>query len=94
MPDTNQISPLRLRVGVFLLFLWWAPFWAAAPVIARWLGIDDTGKVTFAIMAIQTVIGGIGIFVAGKQVSKLVKSMPFKRVPGTIWQLLLHGKVT
>jgi hypothetical protein len=94
MSDTNQVSPIRLRVGVLLIFLWWIPFWAAAPAIARWFGIDDTGKVTFAIMAVQTVIGGIGVVVAGKQVSTVIKSMPFRQVPGTIWKLLLHGKIT
>ena len=27
-------SPLRLRVGVFLILLWIVPFWALAPLIA------------------------------------------------------------
>jgi cobalamin biosynthesis protein CobD/CbiB len=27
-------SPLRLRVGVFLILLWIVPFWALAPLVA------------------------------------------------------------
>jgi hypothetical protein len=30
-------SPLRLRVGVLLIFLWIVPFWALAPNIAHYL---------------------------------------------------------
>jgi hypothetical protein len=93
MQETEQVSPLRLRVGVFFIFLWWVPFWAAAPAIAKYFGIDNTGAVTFIIMAIQTIIGGIGIFIAGKQVSGIIKKLPFKKVPGTIWHVLIHGKM-
>lgn len=93
MQNDQQISPVRLRVGVFLIFLWWVPFWAAAPAIARYIGSEDSGKITFIIMAIQTVIGAIGVVVAGKQVSSIVRKLPFKKVPGTIWHVLLHGKI-
>lgn len=93
MEQNQQVSPARLRVGVFLIFLWWIPFWAAAPAIANYIGTEDTGRITFIIMAIQTVIGAIGIFIAGKQVSSIIKKLPFKKVPGTIWYILIHGKM-
>jgi hypothetical protein len=67
--------------------------WAAAPAIAKWLGNSDTGQVTFCIMAIQTVIGLLGILIAGKQVLALMKKVPRKQLAKTVWHVLVHGKL-
>ena len=91
--EQNSVSPLRLRIGVLFIFLWWAPFWMLAPAIADAIGSDDTGRVTFAIMAIQTVIGLLGMVIAGRQAKLLIKGLPFKKVPGTIWHTLIHGNL-
>ena len=93
MDKTEEISvsPLRLRIGVVCIVFWWAPIWAAAPAIAKWLGNSDTGQVTFWIMAIQTVIGLLGILIAGKQVLALMKTVPRKKLAKTVWHVLVHG---
>jgi hypothetical protein len=55
-------SPLRLRVGVFLILLWIVPFWALAPYIAHSLsGLSNppsVAAVTTTILVVQTIIGG------------------------------------
>ena len=63
-------SPLRLRVGVFLILLWIVPFWALAPYIAHSLSggsnTPSAADVTTIIVAVQTVIGLLGFWVAGR----------------------------
>lgn len=94
MDENNQIeiSPFRLRVGVVCIFLWWIPVWAAAPAIAAWFDYDNDKRVTIVLMTIQTVIGGIGIFVAGKQIIGLFNKIPRKKVPKTVWRMIISGK--
>jgi hypothetical protein len=57
-------SPLRLRVGVFLILLWIVPFWALSPRIADSLsGLSSppsVAAVTTAIVVVQTIIGLLG----------------------------------
>lgn len=91
--EKAEVSTIRLRIGVFFIFLWWFPFWAAAPAVARWIGTSNVSRVTMTIMIIQTLVGLLGFFVAGKQVSTLFKQMPFKKVPGAIWRVLINGKM-
>lgn len=82
----------KLRIGVFLVLLWWLPFWALATPISEKTGIKIS-VLTIAIMGVQTVIGIIGLYLAGKTVRKIIKSLPFKKVPGALWYMLLKGKV-
>jgi hypothetical protein len=79
-----------MRIGVFCLLIWWAPFWALAPVIADALNVK-VSYITIVIMGIQTAIGFLGIWVAGKEVSTIIKKTPKKQVPGKIWHVLVHG---
>lgn len=89
----QELSATRLRVGVVCIFLWWIPVWAAAPMIAAALGSESkVTQVTIVLMAIQTVIGGIGIIVAGKQIISLFKKIPRKQVPKAVWRMLISGK--
>lgn len=81
----------KLRIGVLFIFLWWFPFWALATPLAETTGFKIT-TVTIFIMGIQTVIGLLGFYIVGKPVTKLIKELPFKKVPGHIWYMLLHGK--
>lgn len=91
--DTKiELSPLRLRIGVVCIFLWWIPIWAAAPVIAAWFGYSNITRVTIVLMTVQTIIGGIGIFVAGKQMVGLFKKIPRKKIPKVVWRMLISGK--
>jgi hypothetical protein len=90
--NTTAVSALRLRVGVICLVLWWIPFWALAPGIADALNIKAS-YVTFAIMGVQTAFGFLGIWVAGKEVSNIIKKTPKKQVPKKVWHVLVHGSL-
>ncbi len=92
--NSTDVSATRLRVGVFLLLLWWIPFWLAAPRIAELLSIDSSGGktlVTVIIFGVQTVIGIIGIFFAGQQIKEIIRSVPKRKVPAVLWYTLIHG---
>lgn len=87
-----EISPTRLRIGVLCVFIWWIPIWAAAPIIAGWFGISDIAKLILIMATIQTIIGGFGVVVAGKQILTLLKTIPRKKVPKSVWHMLISGK--
>ena len=97
--DTKSagLSPLRLRVGVFLVFLWIVPFWALAPRIAHSLsGLSNppsVAAVTTTIVVVQTIIGLLGFWVAGTQVKSIIKGSAKMRAIGAIWSILLHGEI-
>lgn len=102
MADSNAqsasaVSPIRLRIGVVLILLWWIPFWMLSPKIASALGFTNEAKaasiITIVIMVIQTVIGLLGIYFAGKQIYELLKNTPKKRVLPKVWHILVSGKV-
>ena len=84
------ISPTRLRVGVFLILLWWIPVWLAAPVIGEAFGLDVT-SVAIALAVVQTVVGALGTLVAGKQITRLLHGVPRKQMLPTVWRVFLHG---
>ena len=90
-------SPLRLRVGVLLIFLWIVPFWALAPAIAHSLsGLDNppsVAAVTTTIVIVQTIIGLLGSWIAGTQVKSIIKGSTKRRALGAIWSILLHGEI-
>lgn len=96
-PKHDEISPLRLRIGVGLLLIWWLPIWMISPYIASLFNSDDeahlTAIITVVIMLIQTAIGFLGIYIAGKQVSEIVKKTPKSQAPSKIWSILRHGAV-
>jgi hypothetical protein len=88
-------SPLRLRVGVFLILLWIVPFWALAPRIAHSLsGLSNppsVAAVTTAIVVVQTIIGLLGFWVAGAAVKSIIKGSTMRHALGAIWSMLIHG---
>jgi hypothetical protein len=90
-------SPLRLRVGVFLILLWIVPFWALAPYIAHSLsGLSNppsVAAVTTSIVIVQTIIGLLGSWVAGTQVKSIIKGSTKRHALGAIWSILLHGEI-
>jgi nitrate reductase gamma subunit len=90
-------SPLRLRVGVLLILLWFLPFWALAEPIAHSLsGLSNPPSVvavTTAIVVVQTIIGLLGFFVAGTEVKSIIKGSTKRHALGAIWSILLHGDI-
>jgi hypothetical protein len=90
-------SPLRLRVGVFLILLWIVPFWALAPRIADSLsGLSNppsVAVVTTAIVVVQTIIGLLGFWVAGAAVKSIIKGSTMRHALVAIWSMLIHGEI-
>jgi uncharacterized oligopeptide transporter (OPT) family protein len=85
---------MRLRIGIGLIILWWLPFWALGPYLARLLGYSSSHAAAVAttmIVIIQTIIGILGMFLVGKQVSGLVKGSPKRQVLPKIWHIFRYG---
>jgi hypothetical protein len=96
-PESADVSPLRLRVGVSLILLWLIPFWTLGPRIAHSLaGLSNppsAAAVTTAIVAAQTIIGLLGFWVAGTEVKSIIKRSTLKHALAAIWSILVHGDV-
>jgi hypothetical protein len=90
-------SPLRLRVGVFLILVWIVPFWALAPLIADSLrGLSNppsVAAVTTTILVVQTILGLLGFWVAGAAVKSIIKGSTMRHALGAIWSMLIHGDI-
>ena len=88
-------SPLRLRLGVFLIFLWLVPFWLLATPIAHSLsGVSNPpsiAEVTTAILVVQTLVGLLGFWVAGSEVKSIIKGSTLRHALAAVWSMLLHG---
>jgi uncharacterized membrane protein YeaQ/YmgE (transglycosylase-associated protein family) len=101
VPEENLVAPdravsaTRLRIGAVLLLIWFIPFWALAPWIAKTLGWSEHAGVELGIvMSIgQTLIGIVGAVIAGKQATALVKGTPFKKVPARAWHIIWTGNM-
>ena len=96
---TEEVSASRLRIGVFFVFLWWAPFWALAPYIANIFASSEestiglTSIIVIIIMVIQTLIGLVGVFLCGKTVAAVIKQTHrLYRVLPIIFKILIKGK--
>jgi hypothetical protein len=92
---SRAVSVTRLRVGAVLLLIWFIPFWALGPWIAKSLGLSDHAGVqlSLAISICQTVIGIVGAFAAGRDATKLVTGTPFTTVPGRAWRIIWTGSM-
>jgi len=89
----EQVSVFRLRFGVVLIGIWWIPIWLLAPVVAHFVDWP-VGSLTIALAIVQTVIGLIGLLLAGRQAARIVRHTGFRAVPGKIWHVLWTGRLT
>ncbi|WP_155855988.1 hypothetical protein [Cellulomonas sp. URHD0024] len=87
-----SVSPTRLRIGIFLVFLWWIPVWLAAPVLADVFGLDSHDVLVWLIV-VQTVVGLAGVLVVGRQIARIMKGIPARRMLPTVWHVLRHGTI-
>ena len=89
------LSPLRLRVGVFLILLWIVPFWLlAAPIAHSLSGLSNppsVAEVTTAIVVVQTILGLLRFWVAGTEVKSIIKGSTMRHALAAIWSMLLQG---
>ena len=76
--------------------LWMLPFWALAPSIAHFLsGLSNpptVAVVTTTIVVVQTILGLIGLWVAGTQVKSIIKGTTKRQALRALWSILLHGE--
>lgn len=86
------ISPTRLRLGVLLIFIWWLPIWLIAPQIADLFGADSNNA-RIVIIVVQTIIGFLGLLVAGQQIASIMKGTPFKKMIPMVWKVLRSGSI-
>ena len=90
------VSPVRLRVGIILLFLFWIPFWALVPVLESTLNITSSQGIrnlTIVVMLLQSALGLAGVVIAGKQVALVMKSTKRKQMPKKVWHIVWTGKI-
>jgi hypothetical protein len=87
------ISASRLRLGVLLVALWWLPVWLLAPVISRFWDLDSS-DVWIAVIVVQTVVGLLGVLLAGRQVYRIMQGVPRKLLLPTVWRVLRHGTLS
>jgi len=84
-------------VGASLILLWLIPFRALAPEIAHSLsGLSNppsVATVTATIVAVQTVIGLLGFWVAGTEVKSIIRGSTMKQALGATWSIFIHGEV-
>ena len=79
-----------------MLFLWWIPFWLAEPVFAALFGVTTAqGKhrLLIAILIVQTVVGLVGLLMAGWQIAAVVRQVSFRKTPGVVWRIIIHGDI-
>jgi len=73
------------------------PFWALAPSITHLLnGLSNpptVAAVTTIIVVVQTILGLIGMFVAGTQVKSIVKGSTRRHAIAAIWSIFIHGEI-
>lgn len=96
----EQVEPtqsgFRLRLGLFFILIWWLPIWLLSPAVSDLLGAHsskDRHEVLIGLVIVQTIIGVAGFVLASREVVKLVKQIPRRKVPGTIWYMIRTGKV-
>jgi hypothetical protein len=84
-------------VAVALVLVWWAPFWLLGPLIADSLsGLSNppsAAAVTTAIVVVQTIIGLIGFWLGGTEVTSIARRSTKKQALRAIWSVLLHGEI-
>ena len=95
--EAAPASPLRLRVGVLLICAGLVRFWTLAPAIAH--SLSGTGNapsvaaVTTTLVVAQTILGLLGFWIAGSEVKAIVKGSTTRHAVGSIWLILIHGRM-
>ena len=86
----QDLSVFRLRLGIFFFFLWWFPIWIIVPIVQDFT--DFRLRVIFvSVAALQSILGILGVFLAGKEVVKVVKDNKLKAGIKTIWHIFISG---
>jgi hypothetical protein len=91
----ERVSVLRVRIGILLFLLWWLPVYLLAPAIADLIGTSSDAHlvrtVTIWLVCIQTVIGLIGLYLAGTQLFATLGKVRRRRVLVVAWHIVWTG---
>jgi len=86
---------LRVRIGIVLFLLWWLPFYLLSPAIADLLGMGDDPEarrqITLWIVCMQTVLGLVGAYLAGRELFATLGKMRRRRLLPVAWQIVWSG---
>lgn len=88
--SNKEVSVLRLRIGIIFFFLWWFPIWIIVPIVKDFTPY----KVRFifvSVAIIQTILGIIGAFLAGKEAIHIIKKAPLRKSIPTVWRIFIRG---
>jgi hypothetical protein len=89
----EQLSVFRLRLGFVLIAIWWVPILLLAPLVAHFAD-RPAASITIVIAVVQTIIGLIGVLIAGRQAARIVRNTGFRAVPRKILWVLWTGLLT
>jgi hypothetical protein len=85
----------RARIGILLFLLWWLPVYLLAPAIADLIGTSSDAHlvrtVAIWLVCIQTVIGLIGLYLAGTQLFATLGKVRRRRVLAVAWHIVWTG---
>ncbi len=94
--NDQQISLFRLRLGIFLLILWWIPVYLAIPSLSDLLGIKGNHHaeeiLLISIIVFQSIVGLIGLLLTGKELASTLKQVRYKKLPVSIWRIIWSGQ--
>jgi hypothetical protein len=95
MDKKAKLVKLKIQLGVFLIFLWWLPFWLIAGLIDTSEDIHSAARrrhILVMIIIVQSIFGIIGAILLGKTLMENMKHTKFRKFPKVAWDLFKTGK--
>lgn len=92
----KQVSARRLRVGIVMIVLFWLPFWLIAPALDKIAGANtatEKHNIFLAVVLLQSLLGIMGVVIAGKTVLDVVRHTKRKRIFIVLWRTLKTGEM-
>ena len=93
--STDRVSVRRVRIGVALVVLWWLPFYLLGPALADLVGKGDDPSArraaTLLIVVVQTGIGLLGGFLAGRELVATLGKVRRRRMLPVAWRIVWSG---
>lgn len=93
--EESKRTALKLRIGIVFIILFWLPAWLLAPSIAELLGDANNAAarhtILVVILLVQTAFGIIGLLLVSREILSLLKKVPRKKIPKTMWRILKTG---
>ncbi len=91
----TEISPSRIRFGLLIWVVSYLPFPLLIISLLHFFGYltsDKSTALAIGVMyGIQFIIGFIGLYIAGKDTILILKRNNYRKMPGILWQIIIHG---